>query len=208
MLGTKVLSRYLKTKKGNCVSMPILFLILADRLGLDVSLATAPDHILIKLTVPESGKTYNVETTSGAGFARDAHYVNNMGTTWKGIDNGIFLRKLSRRETAAVIVHFLGEYYSSTNRFEDMSTTFRLTLTHDPRSVYSMLKLGTSYYHILKRDYHSRYKSLREIPSEDRPHFFWLLKHNKYFFDKAISLGWRDPIEKSAQHSTTANKKG
>lgn len=36
----KLLSRYLDSRRGDCVSMPILFLILADRLGLDVSLST------------------------------------------------------------------------------------------------------------------------------------------------------------------------
>jgi len=42
----KLLSTYLTTRQGNCVSMPILFLILADRMGLSgAALADAPSHV-------------------------------------------------------------------------------------------------------------------------------------------------------------------
>ena len=37
----RLLSTYIRTRKGNCVSMPILFMIVADRMGLNVHLATA-----------------------------------------------------------------------------------------------------------------------------------------------------------------------
>lgn len=47
------LAIYLATRKGNCVSMPILFLILGQRLGLTVALATAPNHLLVKFADDE-----------------------------------------------------------------------------------------------------------------------------------------------------------
>jgi len=40
-LRNKLLATYLNTRRGNCVSMPILQLIVAERLGLNVSLSTA-----------------------------------------------------------------------------------------------------------------------------------------------------------------------
>ena len=46
----KLLATYLKTRRGNCVSMPILFLILADWLGVKVSLAAAPLHLFVRYT--------------------------------------------------------------------------------------------------------------------------------------------------------------
>jgi regulator of sirC expression with transglutaminase-like and TPR domain len=39
----RLLSTYLKTHRGNCVSMPILFVALAQRLGLKATLSTAPE---------------------------------------------------------------------------------------------------------------------------------------------------------------------
>jgi regulator of sirC expression with transglutaminase-like and TPR domain len=47
-INNKLLPTYLATKKGNCVSMPFLFVVLGQRLGLDVSASTAPEHYFVK----------------------------------------------------------------------------------------------------------------------------------------------------------------
>jgi hypothetical protein len=44
----KLLSTYFRTRLGNCVSMPILFLVLAERAGLNVGLSTAPLHVFVR----------------------------------------------------------------------------------------------------------------------------------------------------------------
>jgi hypothetical protein len=36
----KLISTYLATRRGNCVSMPILVLLVGERMGLDLSLST------------------------------------------------------------------------------------------------------------------------------------------------------------------------
>lgn len=65
----KLLPTYLSTRKGNCVSMPLLFIILGQKIGLDVTAANAPEHVFVKYR-DEAGALYNLEATSGAGFAR------------------------------------------------------------------------------------------------------------------------------------------
>ena len=42
------MSHYLATRKGNCVSMPVLFVILGQKLGLPITLAIAPNHVFAK----------------------------------------------------------------------------------------------------------------------------------------------------------------
>jgi regulator of sirC expression with transglutaminase-like and TPR domain len=59
----KLISNYLRTRRGNCVSMPILFLILADRLGIDAGLALAPSHLFVRVK-DVGGVEINLETTS------------------------------------------------------------------------------------------------------------------------------------------------
>ena len=41
-------SKLLKTRKGNCHSLPYLYKILAEELGVDAHLALAPNHVYIK----------------------------------------------------------------------------------------------------------------------------------------------------------------
>lgn len=96
----KLLPVYLERRLGNCVSMPILFLILGERLGLDLSLAAAPLHILLRWRHPR-GFTLNIETTSGATPARDAWLRQSFPMSDLALSNGIYLRSLPRAEAVA-----------------------------------------------------------------------------------------------------------
>lgn len=62
----KLLSVYLATHKGNCVSMPLLFVILGQKLDIPVTITTAPAHFYVKFR-GDNGNWYGVETTSGGG---------------------------------------------------------------------------------------------------------------------------------------------
>jgi regulator of sirC expression with transglutaminase-like and TPR domain len=46
---TRLLSYYLKARQGNCVSMPTLMMVLGNRIGLKMTLASAPWHNLVKV---------------------------------------------------------------------------------------------------------------------------------------------------------------
>jgi len=65
-----LLQRYLTTRRGNCITMPILFLALGQRLGLTMTLAEAPLHVFVKYT-DDDGAVWNLEATSGGGVTRD-----------------------------------------------------------------------------------------------------------------------------------------
>lgn len=97
-----LLPNYLASRNGNCVSMPMLVLILGERLGLDVTLSTAPLHVFVKFTDDASGQTWNFEATSG-GFARDSHMRQEMPMSDQAIANGVYMKALSRREALAVM---------------------------------------------------------------------------------------------------------
>lgn len=60
--------------------MPMVFLILADWLGLDVTLATAPGHVFLRYRT-ESGRVINIEATSGGHPARDQRFRERMPMT-------------------------------------------------------------------------------------------------------------------------------
>ena len=46
----KLIATYLSTRRGNCVSMPILVLLVGERMGLHLALSTAPLHVLLRYT--------------------------------------------------------------------------------------------------------------------------------------------------------------
>lgn len=47
---TKSVANYIKTKLGNCISMPLLVIILAQRLNVKAHLSTAPYHMFVRYT--------------------------------------------------------------------------------------------------------------------------------------------------------------
>jgi tetratricopeptide (TPR) repeat protein len=179
--------------------MPILMMLIADRLGLDVSLSYAPEHILMKFTESETGRTYNVEATSGGGFSRDQWYQEKMHVTDEQIRNGAYLQKLTRKETAFALADLLGERYARLKAYEKALDFYEMALRHNPRNVKFMLSIGSSYAKIYSAEF-SKYERVSEVPSKDRPRLHFLREQNQKYFEMAEALGWREKPQ-----STTSN---
>ncbi len=192
-ISNKILANYIKSQKGNCVSMPILFLVLGQKIGLDLSLSTAPSHVLVKFTETETGRTFNVEATSGGGFTRDEWYKKQMPMTDEAIANGIYLQKLSKRESAAEIVMLIAESYYEKSDYEKAIEIMDVILKAYPKSVYAVLKTGGAYYKLLERYFFRKYRYIKDIPPTERAYFKHLRQQNQYYYAKAESLGWREP---------------
>ena len=188
----KLLPHYLTLKKGNCVTMPLLFIILGQRLGLDVTAATAPLHILVKFK-DETGTTYNLETTSGANPARDVWYRQQMPMTDEAITNGVYLQPLTRKETVALMATTLAEYYVEQQEFEKAITLSDLTLEYYPKNAEAMVRKASACYRLLEKYYFSKYRSPNDIPDRAKGHFEYLSRNNLQGFAKAEALGWREP---------------
>ncbi|MBL8908789.1 MAG: hypothetical protein JNM20_19110 [Rhizobiales bacterium] len=188
-----LLAHYLNTKKGNCVSMPILFAILGERLGLNVTLSTAPLHVLVKYTDSVNGMTYNLEATSGAGFTRDVWYRQLMPMTDEALANGVYLKPLSRREAYAVIATSLVEHLLDAERFDEAIAVADAILQAYPAHAHALVKKATAYYRLLRRDIIRNYPNERDIPADKLAYAETLYRANLEAFARAEALGWRAP---------------
>jgi regulator of sirC expression with transglutaminase-like and TPR domain len=171
-LGTKPanrhLAQYLKTRRGNCITMPVLFVVLGQRIGLTLTLSTAPFHVLVKYT-DDDGAVWNLEATSGGGFTRDAWYRKELPMSDEAVTKGTFLKPLTAEQNTALIASFMVEHLMTTGRYEDAIVAADTILKHDPASTYVHVKRGSAYYLLLKRDVLDRYKLQSEMPLERRP---------------------------------------
>ena len=191
VIQNKLVSTYLTTRKGNCVSMPILMVILGRKLGLDMALATAPEHVLVKF-LNERGQWINIEATS-FGVKRDASYQQEMDISAKALANGIYLRPLSPRESVVAMMSTLMEFYGQQNNQERRIAVADLALEAAPKDINAMLNKGNAYYRLLRQRYLVKYASSDQIPPSQRPDFAMLAANNERWFDKAEELGWRQP---------------
>ncbi len=196
-LANRKLSRYLETRRGNCVTMPILFQLLGERLGLRVTLAEAPLHLFVKYT-DDDGKEWNLEATSGGGFTRDLWYRQKLPMTDQAVEIGTYLRPLSREELIATMAAYLVEHYLSTGDYRKAAVSADVLLGHYPNSAYLLTKKGTAYYGLLQTEVIGKYKRVEDIPAEMRKQADVWYRENTVAFERAEALGW-SPLEEPSK---------
>lgn len=185
----RYLHNYLISRRGNCITMPVLFMILGQRIGLDLTLAEAPLHLLVKYK-DDSGKVWNLEATSGAGFARDSHYRKELPMTDKAVEAGTYLRALSKEEVTAIMASFLVEHFMKTGRYEEAIIAANVILRHHPRFAYVLVHKGSAYSQILSRDILAKYKGESEMTPDVKAYADMLYRENQSAFAEAEALGW------------------
>jgi len=99
------LHKLLKSQKGDCLSLCLLYLSVADRLGLPLHLVAAPGHTYIRY---DDGKTqFDIETTaSGKQFPVGSyHIVDGKRRVWAHSRiSDFYFRKLTKREVFGLIL--------------------------------------------------------------------------------------------------------
>lgn len=190
----KLLSNYLKTRLGNCVTMPLLFVILADRLGVHAEIAQAPLHFFVKYTDEATGKTFNLEITSGAHVTRDDYYRQKMPMTDLAIANGIYMRALSKKETLATMADLVLDSALDKKQYAKAERLGAIILNAYPNDVYAIAKQGSAYGLELDEQFESKYPVPADIPPSLLARYEMLVEKNKTAFKKAEALGWQ-PIE-------------
>jgi len=185
----KRLATYLATRKGNCVSMPILVAILGQRLGLTITLSTAPEHILAKFADDSVQMWVNVEATSG-GYLDDAGYARFNDISQKAIDNEIYLRPLFPHEVVGVMASTLMEYYAREKNADALMEVADLALTANPKDTVAMVWKANAYYLQIQQRYWAKYPNASDIPVDKVVDYQHLSQENLAWFNKAETLGW------------------
>lgn len=185
----KQLATYLATRKGNCVSMPILFVILGQRLRLPIALATAPNHLLVKFADDEQQIWLNVEATAG-GFKYDSSYQRETHIKEAALDNGLYLRPLLPQEAIGAIAGTLMEHYGAKKDADALMNVADLALAANPKDSVAMIWKANAYYIQTDQRIRSRYPNAADVPPELHEEYRRLSRENQAWFTKAESLGW------------------
>lgn len=184
-------SYLLKSRYGNCVSLPTLITTVGQRIGVDIKLAIAPSHLFAHFT-DEDGRVTNIEATSGT-LLPDRAYIRNFDIHPDAIKNQVYLQSLSNKQALAVLIVELGRKYMHQGDYENALKIADLALTHHPKLPKAMLLKGNVYNHLLQNEL-ARLKSINQsIGQEQRQYLDPLYEQNLAWFNKAEILGWRQP---------------
>jgi hypothetical protein len=186
-----LVSRYLVTRQGNCVSMPFLFVMLGDRLGLKMTLAMATRHIFVKYT-DDSGRTVNLETTSGANPAREVWLRQIIPMSDQAVASGAYMAPLTRKETLAVMAGVLLEAGHAKHRYAETAKVADLLLRAYPKFIQAMVIQAGAYEDTIDTEFGANYATPDLIPSDKRARYFALARKDRAVLDRVTALGWRE----------------
>lgn len=182
-------TKLLKTHKGQCRSLPVLYKILAEETKTEAFLAFAPNHLYIK-HLGEDNKWVNVELTNGH-FASDAYIISSMGISAEAIRNRIYMDALDLSQSIAYCLTELSMGYQKLYGYDNfVLLCCNKTLEYFPYSISTLLHK----YNTL------RSMALDYINKNGREHCAFLDSNYKAFKETQLrieSLGFREmPTEK------------
>lgn len=195
----KLLTTYLASRRGNCVTMPLLFIILGQKLGIHVTATTAPNHILVKFR-NELGIWLDLEATSGANPIRTDWLQQQMPRmTDRAIENGAYLQVLTKKETAVLMAGLLTEHYFKQEQYQRVIAAADLLLQYYPKDVLMMARKAAAYGRLSQRYFAERMRLSAKIPPAPTWYYEHLMRNNHLWFRKAEALGWSEETKQERQ---------
>jgi regulator of sirC expression with transglutaminase-like and TPR domain len=189
-LENQLLSTYLTTRKGNCVSMPTLFLSLMERVDPDVPFRgiMAPLHLFCRLRDRQTSDVWNVETTNGGNPARNQWYIERTGIKQKAIDSGIYLQDMTKREYLAELINILTRKERLRDNYENALKYAELALKLNPKSATALVQKG-ALSALLASEIQEKAK-IGGVSARDSTIFLRYASGYKKYIQMATELGW------------------
>ncbi|WP_027385155.1 hypothetical protein [Chryseobacterium gregarium] len=129
-------SKLLKTGSGQCHSMPLLYLMLAEEMNTEAYLAYAPNHTYVKFRDGE-GEWQNAELTNGI-FTANSLILESGYIKSEALQNDIYMKSLSKKELLAQFYADLANgYIHKYGMDEFVGHTLDKALEYAPNNIYA-----------------------------------------------------------------------
>lgn len=161
----QLVSKLLTEFTGQCHSLPLLYMLLAEKLGANAHLSYAPQHSYIKFS-DGNGNWYNAEMTNGM-FTTDNFIANSGYVKVEAIANRLYMDTLSTSEN---IVHSLVDlangYQKKFGYDEFYIEMVESALGYHPNNVFARMMQANYYTELFQyiSNQHKRTKKLEEVP--------------------------------------------
>jgi len=123
-------SRVIERKRGYCVGIAALYLVLAERLDLPIYAAATPTHVFLRYD--DGASRINIETLQRGASVPDQQYVREQKIPEISIGRGVFMRNLTVNEFLAQVHNNLGVIYSEKGSYGRADAEYREAIDLDP----------------------------------------------------------------------------
>jgi len=132
----------LDKKSGYCLSLSILYLSLAERLGLPLYGVVVPGHFFVRYD-DSRGVQFNIETTSKGGSAPDEHYIEKFKVPVGS--NSIYMKNLNKIQTLGCFFNNLGNSYDDIGNIDSALLALETAVEINPTLSEARSNLGNIY---------------------------------------------------------------
>ena len=129
-------------KRGYCLSLSVLYLAIAERLGMPLYGVVVPGHFFVRYD--DGRMRFNIETTSNGGTASDEHYINKFNVP-PGTSDSIYMKNLNKIQTLGCFFNNLGNSYSDIGNMDSALMAFEQAVEINPTLSESRANLGNIY---------------------------------------------------------------
>ena len=141
------ITKLMASNMGQCYSMPLYYLILAEAMNAEAYWALSPKHGHVKIQ-DKKGNWYNIELTCSS-ILSDAHYTNSSYIKAEALRNKIYLDTLNKQQIVAhQLLHLARSYYKKYGLDDFYLKCVNAVPQYTPNNV-DALKLQASYYESL-----------------------------------------------------------
>lgn len=189
-------TKTLATGTGQCHTLPITYLILAEALGVEAYLSYNPQHSFIRFK-NNKGVMVNYETTVGQ-FMTDQFYLETLPVMAKAKRNNLYLQTLTKEQVIATTLidlaanftfkHWLGNTSFIEDCLETANQQFPEMEYINTRSHYLHRKLYA--YEINNKIQKKGLNGLDEIPND--PEALKVYQAYQAYMDRVNQLGFQD----------------
>lgn len=144
------LNRVLETKTGNCFSLPLLYVAVAQRLGWPVSLVHVPDHSFVRYVDATLGRQ-NIEVTSGGRYVPDERYRVDFRVSEAGQQAGTYMRTLLPQELRGDLLAVNAVAFSRRGDWVRAQACLQEAVRQNPRFADAWKNLSLVYQRLSKR---------------------------------------------------------
>ncbi len=191
----KLLSTYMDTRKGNCVSMPTLYWAVLERVDANLPIygSQAPFHLFIRMKDRQKGNLVNMETTNGH-TARTEWLISQSGATEKQIESGLYFQNMSKKQFLSILITDLE---NKAVKKGDLAMAWKynqLILQLDPHSVHARVNRGAIHHMKAKSIVDEAKSANRPLTPGEKTEIKQLGEKGNREFEFARSKGW-EPLE-------------
>jgi tetratricopeptide (TPR) repeat protein len=130
-------------KCGNCSSLSFFYLSISDRLNLPFYGVASPLHMFVRYN--DETVRYSIGTTAEGKLISEEKLIENSNIARSSIENGVYLRRLSKKEILASVLNWRGIYYKEQGKYELAINDYKKALELNPKFPEAYSGLATAY---------------------------------------------------------------